>query len=128
MPIPESMSIPATMELTVLKADAPSDRTIGFVVYERQGCSLYPIIDGKIGEEPVPATEDLVVGRDYTASGLMGEDLLWKVMVNSSGELSITCGPSLIGILERGGDDRNCWRVTGMINTRGLKKMALTRD
>jgi hypothetical protein len=68
-------------------------------------------------------TEDLVVGRDYTACGLMSEDLRWTVGKDSYGEFSIACGPHLIGCLERGGDDRNCWVVTGMINTRGLKKL-----
>jgi hypothetical protein len=121
----EELPIPAKTELTVLQADAPEKRTLGFVVYERQGVSLYPIIEGKIGEEPVPETEDLVVGRDYTACGLMSEDLLWTVGKDAYGELTITCGPSLIGILERGGDDRNCWRVTGMVNARGVTKLDL---
>lgn len=115
-------------ELTVLSADEPKGKTIGFTVKEYLGTALYPIIDGKIGGEPVPMTEDLVVGRDYTSGGLMGEDLLWTVGRGEDGELHLTCGPSLIGCLERGGDDRNCWVVCGMINTRGLKKLALTTD
>ena len=124
--MPEERPLPSKTELTVLPADDPKGRTLGFVVRERNGVSLYPIIDGKIGENPVPATEDLVVGRDYTASGLMGEDLLWTVGKDDYGEFSITCGPSLIGCLERGKDERNCWAVTGMVNTRGLKKLNIT--
>ena len=119
----ESDRIPAKTEITVLKNDDPQSRTLCFVVHEQEGVSLYPIIDGKIGEEPVPATEDLVVGRQYTAIGMLGEDLVWTVEKDAYGEFTISCGSSLVGCLERGGDDRNCWRVLGMINTRGLKKL-----
>jgi hypothetical protein len=117
--MPEELPLSSQTELTVLSADDPKNRTLGFVIHERDGVSLYPIIDGKIGKDPVPATEDLVVGRDYTACGLMGGSLLWTVGKDAYGEFTISCGPSLIGCLKRGKDERNCWVVIGMINTRG---------
>jgi hypothetical protein len=116
---------PARTELTVLNADPPKDTQLKFVVHEQQGVSLYPIIDGDIGNEPVPATEDLVVGRDYTAIGLMGEYVRWTVGRDTHGKYQITSGSNMIGVLERGGDERNCWRVTGSVNIRGLKKLEL---
>ena len=73
-------------------------------------------------------TEDLVVGRDYTALGLMGEYIRWTVGKDEYGEFHISSGSSLIGCLQRGGDDRNCWVVTGMINTRGLTKLSIQTE
>jgi len=118
----EKLVIPAKTELIVLPADAHEKRTFGFVVHEWNGVPLHSILDGKIVKKPVPTTEDLVVGHDYAACGLSGY-LLWTVGKDADGELHITCGPYLIGCLERGRDERNCWVVTGMINTRGLTKI-----
>jgi len=115
-------------ELTVLPADGPNGKTINWVVREYCGVELYPIIDGRPGPDPVPITEDLVVGQDYTAIGLFGEQLRWTVDKDSHGEFSISSGSSLIGCLQRGGDDRNCWVVSGMINTRGLKRLSLNSE
>ena len=124
-PIMPEQELRPVGELTVLPADEPNGKTLNWVVQEYSGVGLYPIIDGRPGPDPVPMTEDLVVGRDYTASGLMGEDLRWTVDKDSYGELNISCGSSLIGCLQRGGDDRNCWVVTGMINTRGLTRLII---
>lgn len=117
--------IPAKTEITVLTNDDPKARTLGFCCYEQEGVALYPIVDGKIGAEPVSSTEDLVVECQYTALGLLGENLVWTVDKDAYGEFTLSCGSSLVGCLQRGGDDRNCWRVTGMINTRGLSKLKL---
>jgi hypothetical protein len=129
-PLPEVSEppLPLRTELTVLQADETKDRTLNWVVQEYSGVELHPIIDGLPGPYPVPMTEDLVVGRDYTAIGLFSEHLKWTVGKDSYGEFTISCGTSLIGCLQRGGDDRNCWVVTGMINTRGLEKLVKTTE
>lgn len=121
-PVSEPL-LPVKTELTVLPADEVKSMTLNWVVQEYSGVELHPIIDGQIGPDPVPMTEDLVVGRDYTAIGLFGEHLRWTVGKDGYGEFTISSGESLIGTLQRGGDDRNCWVVTGMINTRGLRKL-----
>jgi hypothetical protein len=126
--LPEVEELRPVGELTVLPADEPHRKKLNWVFQEYSGVELHPIIDGKPGPEPVPMTEDLVVGRDYTAIGLMGEHIRWTVEKDSYGELSISNGSSLIGCLQRGGDDRNCWVVTGMINTRGLKRLMVNTD
>ena len=120
---PMGEPLPAKTELTVLSADEPSSLKLNWVMKEYSGVELYPIIDGRPGPEYVPMTEDLVVGCDYTASGLFGEHIRWTVGKNNHGEFQISSGSSLIGCLQRGGDDRNCWVVSGMINTRGIKKL-----
>lgn len=91
---------------------------------------LHPIIDGKLGPDPVPMTEELVVGQDYAAIGITGQYVRWTVGKDEYGEYTINSGPSLMGVLQRGGedgDDRKCWLVTGQINTRGLTKLMVER-
>ena len=114
--------MPIKTEMTVLSNDEPR-ATLGWVVQELNGVPLYPIIDGLKGETPVPMTEELVVGADYVASGLFGELLRWTVGKDDYGEYTISSGPNLIGVLQRCDDERECWVVTGQINTRRLTKL-----
>lgn len=111
-------------DIKVLPADEIGEKKIKWVVRELMGVELYPIIDGKKGDEPVPATEELVVGGKYTSCGLLGEYILWTVEQDTHGELTVNTGNTL-GVLERGKDERNCWVVTGMINKRGIERLQL---
>ncbi len=112
-------------DIKVLPADEIGEKKIKWVVRELMGVELYPIIDGKKGEEPVPATEELVVGGKYTSCGLFGDYLLWTVEQDSHGKLSLHTGNTL-GILARGEDERSCWVVTGMINKRCIERLQIT--
>jgi hypothetical protein len=117
--------------MTVLPNDDPNRKSLGWVIQERSGFELHPIIDGKLGPDPVPMTDELVVGQDYAAIGITGQYIRWTVGKDEYGEYTISSGPNLIGVLQRGGDDgddRKCWLVTGQINTRGLTKLSIQTE
>ena len=90
------------------------------------GCELFKIVDGKVGE-PVPATEDLVMGQEYCSPGLFGGYHVGVVKQHSEGTLYLDCGGLVTTDLQRDADDRHAWTVGGWINMNALKKLTVNR-
>lgn len=107
---------PLKTNITVLSADSTKKFTLGLPVYTYDGVALYPIINNTKGRYPVPMTEELVVGEYYTSLGIFGEYLKWSVEINEFGEFVLFNGIQSKGLLRRGGDDRKCWVITGVIH------------
>jgi hypothetical protein len=119
--------IPARTELTVIPADDPKMRTIGWTVTERNGVTLFKFdAAGGIDIRPLLSLADLVEGDEIAVAALTGGYHKMTVKKDEEGKL-MGCNDSLLAILRFAEDDRKCWTCVGLINTRGLAKLDVTR-
>jgi hypothetical protein len=116
--------LPCSTPLTVLSADDCNNLTLGFKINEYLGCKLFKMVNGKPVLESIPATEELVEGRQYCSAGLGGY-LVGVITIDKYGVPYLDTG-GLIGYLCRGEDDRNVWAMGGWINKRCLDKLPIT--
>lgn len=94
------------------------EKPVKFVAYEYIGVPLHRFVDEKPSEEPVPASESLTPGF-YCFMSFGG---CAKLEIGVDGT-EVTHG--VTHLLERGGDDRNCWRVIGGYNPESLRRLSL---
>jgi hypothetical protein len=93
----------------------------GFTAREFKGVEIYRVRNDPMYMNPIPATEDLVEGETYCSSGLFGQYHVGYFRESPGGSHYIDTG-TWLGIVERDGDDRHIWAVTGWINKRGIRK------
>jgi hypothetical protein len=119
---------PVRTELIVLPADPPDRKPIGWTVRTYSGFEILRLVTP--GEPGVTITkkEDLKVGDEILVMGLFGGYLKMVVEQDEDGDLFARGGEHLISSLAFGEDDRECWVSTGLINTRGIKKLELFKE
>jgi hypothetical protein len=117
--------LPVRTELTVLSADDPNQRTIGFVIREYNGTEVY-----KADAHGTTLTNESDIKP--------GDKLHVQTLV---GTYAMTAAKDEYGVLyaetEPGGmfadlifnkDDRHCWASTYAVNAKAIKKLTATRE
>lgn len=125
----DSTKIPARTEVTVIPADEPKRLTLGWTVQEYNGVEVYKI-DRKairVIEEQLVHQHDIQEGVELAVPSLMGGYHAMKVTRDGYGKLFAESA-GLVAILEFAKDDRQCWICIGLVNTRGLKGLSITKD
>lgn len=130
-------------ELTVLPADNPEGRTIGFTCREYMGAEIHlyngtpPERDenGWVGLEPITDRDGTKISDKVLVHGLFGELFLMTVDRRMGDEsfIAVTVREDgtpggMMGHLKFGEDDRNCWVCTGLFNLRAVRKLELSTD
>lgn len=113
-------------EITVLPADEPTDRKIGFIVKEYIGSEVYKDLTPGPDGNPVPLRkkgkkEDLQEGDIAYA---WGGDVKFQVYRGDHGILHGRTGNYTV-ILEFAKDDRKAWVAGAIVNMKALKKLEL---
>lgn len=121
-------TIPARTELTVIPADDPQQRTLGWKVTERDGVTLFKFdAEGGIDKRPLTNQDDVQPGVRLAVASLFGGFIPMTVEQDKETEGLVARGGNLLAILRFAEDDRACWTCVGMINMRGLKKLSVGR-
>lgn len=135
---PDFLRMPIRQEITVLPADDPKKLKIGFTIHEYCGFAIYRMSQEMMGrrgqakcdsrrweydenDNPVDcriikSRDDLHVGMKVLVKTLFDYDYTVGVVERfDDGKPYVDMG-GCIGTLEFGGDDRECWVLTCVIN------------
>lgn len=138
MPPSDDLPLPVRTELTVLPADDPEQRQIGWVVKEYSGVSvgrgpagltaeeILANPDTLMGFELVPITDALRVGDVVLFGGLFGGWHVCTIQEGTGGDpIAVSPSGDFVGFLAFGEDDRNCWACIGGGNLKALQRLNL---
>jgi hypothetical protein len=114
---PHFGSIPIRTELTVLPRD-PDAPLIGWLVKEYSGPAVYLFISGTVQETPVTDKSALQPGTQIAVPGMGGGYHLMEVKTEAWAE---TADGRLGAFLRFGEDDRQCWVMSSLVNTKVFK-------
>jgi hypothetical protein len=115
-------SFPIRTEITVLPADEPKERTIGWAVVERNGGEVY-----KLDADGINLTNfsDLKKGDDVLVPTLFGY-VQMKITKRSRIKKTATAeSEGTLAWLEFSKDDRKCWTSSSSMNKKLLKNKNL---
>ncbi len=113
-----SEKIPSRTEITILPADPPDSRKLGFTVWEYLGAEIRKTLDG-----PALLLEsDVQVGDVVLVPGVSGYH---EMMVRKDGDqfYAETHDGRWYSPLNFAEDDRGSWVSLGMINARGIRSL-----
>jgi len=125
-------------DVTVLAADPPKVRTIGFKVYERLGSTVWRIVSREVEDktdwEPVIET----IPKDEMKAGMsilvwLGNDESGKdhwnleTVEGESGNFHTVLGKGTLLRVLGFDEDRNHWVDIGMANIKALKNLTLNK-
>lgn len=112
--------IPLRTDVTVLPADDPDQKPIGFSVNMRHGVEVYRFAsDGSVDETPLRGYEDITDGTKLAVLGFSGGFHPMTVERSVSGFTA--SNENLSAILQFDTDDRHCWITTGLVNMRAIR-------
>ncbi len=115
---------PARTELTVLPADDPPQKKIGFVCYELQGCE----ISKTLGGAPVPGSETLAEGSTIYAPGMFGGWHELTIRYGADGKPHGDGGTMAVLSRTKEDDPRgDVWVCIGLVNKQAIKKLEISR-
>lgn len=117
--------IPVRTELTVLPADDPGNRTIGWIVREYNGTEVY--------KADAPGTlllneSDIQVGDKLHVQTLVGTYLMIAYRDEYGVLQAQTETGGMFADLKFNTDDRHCWVSTFAVNAKAVKKLTVTRN
>lgn len=120
--------IPVRSEVTVLPADEPKDKPLGWKCDIREGCEIYRSLET---QEMITTRDGLKPGDVVYAMSLVGGYYETTIYQKDDGELQGKSGEHTLVFLrfldDPEVDDRApVWITWGAANTRGLRKLELT--
>jgi hypothetical protein len=117
--------LPLRTELTVLPADDPNQRTIGWVVREYNGTEVFK---ADAHGTALKNESDIQVGDKLHVQTLVGT----YVMIATRDEYGVLFAQTepggMFADLQFNKDDRHCWASTYAVNAKAIKKTSVTRD
>lgn len=110
-------------EITVMSADDPNQRTVGFTMHERSGST---ICKESAINVPLNNEDDLKEGDEILVPGLMGGYYRMTVKRDEYGVVYAD-GDRMMAPLEFAEDDRASWVAVALINKMGLSKLIISK-
>ena len=118
---------PARTEIPITPGDP--NRQIGWSSRIYDGVEVYRFgEDGEVVEVPLTAREDVQEGTVLAVPGVaVAYHRMVVERVEGRTELVARAGEHLFAPLRWAIDDRQCWTVSNLMNTRGLKRLEIQR-
>jgi len=138
---PDQFRVPVRTELTVLPADEPGQKKIGWTVKEYMGFPIKTAPQGLTHEEamntgnwPEGFEPEIITEKDGIKEGdlILAPNLSgWtvaRVETTSEGKFAgLSQDKGWIYFLEFGQDDRKCWVCGGSGNLKAIQRLELTK-